>query len=553
MAGWESMSLIADLQQLRELLTMAQPLAGGPAAEAQPVHVEEEVAGVGEALGGAVGEAQPDLFEQEIVGGDGEALGGGIAEAQGATCGSGDAQLGEDMHQPLAVPARVRTCWEEMQIMKSLQPWTAFWNSVCHHCINPRQALAHNCSTACQPKKEQGPAGNLIISGIEAPLPASGGGVYLHMSIPHSFSHGDGLEIEYDSPEFSSLSHAQKDTCLELLCFMLVSGPTKMHMHPNQWTNGFTSIEEVRQFAYEVRGQYLMRDLQPVFDGSVSLTNRIGQDLMPRPRPASNKPLVNFPQIVMPPPGLGHQGNVDENKVFEVMGRLGVGQKYPDNGLPVYVWPLLRQCLPDKGLLPFLQRYPACFEVTFSGQTNRHGAPRYSFCVLSTDPKATATPKEIPKAASSAQSSSASSAPQPAASGAAPQPAASGAAFGAQSPSALSAGAESSAPPPPPVPPAQKVIPVKAAPPPPVKPPKQPIAIPGAASGAQLEYPKGPLKSWKVAEVVAYLHWLELGHVTQFVIAEAIDGAMLKELAEEDLISIGFTKFQARKIKGRLY
>ena len=133
----------------------------------------------------------------------------------------------------------------------------------------------------------------------------------MHLSIPHAYDIGDGLHIEYESPEFPSLKQAQRHTGLEVLCFLVACAPGKVLMHPNQWRNHFTSIHEVRRLGNEVRLFVMSADTNvPVSDGSLSLAGSVSlasriTDMDPRPRPASRnefapgQPLsANFPQIV---------------------------------------------------------------------------------------------------------------------------------------------------------------------------------------------------------------------------------------------------------------
>ena len=60
------------------------------------------------------------------------------------------------------------------------------------------------------------------------------------------------------------------------------------------------------------------------------------------------------------------------------------------------------------------------------------------------------------------------------------------------------------------------------------------------------------IASWKVDEVVAYAVSLELGHMEILIRKEGIDGEMLLQSTAEDLMSAGFTFFQARKCLSRL-
>ena len=79
-----------------------------------------------------------------------------------------------------------------------------------------------------------------------------------------------------------------------------------------------------------------------------------------------------------------------------------------------------------------------------------------------------------------------------------------------------------------------------AAPPPP---PAGPPLVPAA----------GGVASWKVADVVLFLHQLELAHLGPIVKNEGVDGAMLLHLVKAgQLCDLGFSKFQAQKIIDRL-
>ena len=79
-----------------------------------------------------------------------------------------------------------------------------------------------------------------------------------------------------------------------------------------------------------------------------------------------------------------------------------------------------------------------------------------------------------------------------------------------------------------------------AAPPPP---PAGPPLVPAA----------GGVASWKVADVVFFLHQLELAHLGPIVKNEGVDGAMLLHLVKAgQLCELGLSKFQAQKIIDRL-
>jgi hypothetical protein len=61
------------------------------------------------------------------------------------------------------------------------------------------------------------------------------------------------------------------------------------------------------------------------------------------------------------------------------------------------------------------------------------------------------------------------------------------------------------------------------------------------------------LASWSVADVATFLERLELGHVVPAFADNGVDGRMLMELSEDDLIGeLGLKRLQARKIVSRL-
>eukprot|EP00747_Dinoflagellata_sp_TGD_P062187 gnl/TRDRNA2_/TRDRNA2_152883_c0_seq1.p1 gnl/TRDRNA2_/TRDRNA2_152883_c0~~gnl/TRDRNA2_/TRDRNA2_152883_c0_seq1.p1 ORF type:complete len:161 (-),score=22.89 gnl/TRDRNA2_/TRDRNA2_152883_c0_seq1:55-477(-) len=64
--------------------------------------------------------------------------------------------------------------------------------------------------------------------------------------------------------------------------------------------------------------------------------------------------------------------------------------------------------------------------------------------------------------------------------------------------------------------------------------------------------PAGPAESWSIEQVVQYIDALGLSHFSGGFMGNAIDGAMLCELSEEDLISeLGLDKLQAQKVLQR--
>jgi len=90
----------------------------------------------------------------------------------------------------------------------------------------------------------------------------------------------------------------------------------------------------------------------------------------------------------------------------------------------------------------------------------------------------------------------------------------------------------------------------------PSQPRPQNVQSPPNSSGSSLISPppisRSPSVSWGVEDVVQYLQSIELGHLANTFRENGVDGLMLQELSEEDLMTeLGCTKLQARKIRQR--
>lgn len=73
------------------------------------------------------------------------------------------------------------------------------------------------------------------------------------------------------------------------------------------------------------------------------------------------------------------------------------------------------------------------------------------------------------------------------------------------------------------------------------------------ASPADAVPAKRHIKEWGVGAVQTYLQGLELGHLCDRFVDAGVDGLLLAELTEADLMQdLGCSKIQARKIQSRL-
>ena len=80
-----------------------------------------------------------------------------------------------------------------------------------------------------------------------------------------------------------------------------------------------------------------------------------------------------------------------------------------------------------------------------------------------------------------------------------------------------------------------------------------PAALPAAVAGSFSASTPAAVRDWGVDAVCDYLAGLELGHLAPGFRSNGIDGKMLLELSEEELVGeLGLTKLQAKKVRGRL-
>ena len=457
--------------------------------------------------------------------------------------------------------------------------------------VNPRRALSAHTTSACQPKKATGPsAGGLKTCGLETFLPviggqpgpavggqpspavggqpagggqpaqpAAGGNMYLQIDLPHAFVHGDGLGVRYVSGLSTDRQKVlQEQSCLELLCYLVVSAPARVRLHPSCFIGGQQKVQEFRMKAVELGNSIgfdersLAWQVPEVHVGQpLVATVNIGNAESPVPPSCREPPAVD--STGRPAVG-GHAA------VLDALRGLHTNKVYltPNSKIPMNVAMLLKDLLPKDGLLPFLQQYPNLFEVTLTGQCNRKNKPMYTFKVLANieDELLLAAP------AVGGGSSSASSAPAVGVGG--------GSSTGGGAPGfggGASSGASSSAPTVGAASGNASLAPAQAAPAPAVggtapttPPPKHPppglqlpphvafVPPPGllfVPSGI----PVGPAASWSVYDMVIYMDAIALGHLNPIIRDNGLDGAFFLQCAQEDLQAISIGQVQWKKIR----
>ena len=139
--------------------------------------------------------------------------------------------------------------------------WDACVGSLCGK-SQPKKAIAPSGSSletcgldTCLPviAGQHGPAvGGQLASGGPPAQPAVGGNMYLQIGLPHALVHGDGLGVRYVSGLSTDKKVLQEQSCLELLCYLVVSAPARVRLHPSCVIGGPQKVEGFRTKAVEV-------------------------------------------------------------------------------------------------------------------------------------------------------------------------------------------------------------------------------------------------------------------------------------------------------------
>jgi hypothetical protein len=392
----------------------------------------------------------------------------------------------------------------ELSELRQMDKWKAMMSWVeLNLATAARQALSYHLTTACQAMKQNGPGISLRHSGLdtEHKTPADGGGHLWHveLDIADAFEVGDGCRLQYRSLAFDSKRDAQKLSCVEMLCFLLVSAPSKVKLHTSNWVHGGRSIETLLGKAREIQQ---VRQLTPN-----ALSFRCVVPGQQTPQAIIHQPMA----VPDPRERFCAGGNVDDQLVIQTMRSLRCGKVYGPGEIPKAVGFELNMLLPRGGLLPFLKRHPALFEVQTDGTKTANGSLMYSFVVS----------PQINEAADVGAVGIQASRGGPSA----PADGGQGGIVGTHIPppglghGASMHGAVGSHAPPGIV--HMSVLPVQ-------------------------------VEMWTVQNVVQYLEYIELAHLEPAIRLNGINGIILLEATQLELESAGFTKLQIKKIFGCL-
>ena len=286
--------------------------------------------------------------------------------------------LGDDHSSPQAdaappVPGGMSTM-DELAILNEIESWQKFRNIVASTLSCRRRfALAYHTTTACQPKKAVAPANHSL---VECGLPAIGGDrpdelIEVAVNIPHAYEVGDNLRLTYQC--CGTPQEVENKVCLDLLCFLLVSSPHKVLLHPNTMRHGDQSVSTIRETAELVHQEYLQRCQQIPCQPLAAWV----QHPLPRRPPAPSD---------LRSQAVAQAGFTLQDKL-EAFDHLAPGVWYHFEQSKVQgkrkLPPVCRQELSVKlekgGLLSFLQQFPHIFEVVFTGERTAKSKPKYEF------------------------------------------------------------------------------------------------------------------------------------------------------------------------------
>ena len=403
--------------------------------------------------------------------------------------------------------------WAQVEIehFRTLWDWGCFTQLLAKKlCTSPRRALSAHTTTACQPKKADGPGGSLKDVGMDDILPAVGGGqFFVRVNLPHAFSYGDGLAVTYVSTAEKDAKAVQNQACLELLCYLVVSAPGRVRLPPGCFVQGGVDIDDFRAKAIEFSQQLdfteqsLAWQIPEIHAGQpLAALAAFGQHAGPGQPLAAMQPIAPPPAAAGPiEPAVG-----GDEAVLEILRSLRINTEYQTakHRIPTAIGKQLEPVLRKHGLLPFLQRYPQYFDVTLTGGVTSNKKPQYTF-------KMKAAINDV-------------AAIQPAVGGGA---AVAAPAVGGLAP-AIGAGASSSLP------------------------AVGNNTVPGASSSLPVvggnQTPHGIMSDWDVNGMVSLLESISLGHLSKAFIENGLDGDFFLRCSQEELAKIGLTALQFKKI-----
>jgi hypothetical protein len=268
---------------------------------------------------------------------------------------------------------------EEMGKLRQLPCWREFLEGTRAALGggSARIALAHHTTTSNQVKRVPALGGSNKAWGLDTPIQAENGQWYCNVNYPAMFHTNDGFPMEYVSELHKDTKTAKGETCLEVLCFVLLARPQHVRMHVNQWQEGM--VPEVRRRAENLQNA-LTGDGGSALPPGKKWTFQILAAYQPAiesdpPTHTSNRASRLATDYTPPKEGCEAQR---DNEIDAVLRLLKPRKSYPSGQsktFPPNVWPQLQTLLPPRGLLPWLKKHPDDYTITSEKPLQFHRGP----------------------------------------------------------------------------------------------------------------------------------------------------------------------------------
>ena len=243
----------------------------------------------------------------------------------------------------------------EIEDLRSFPVWAEFvWKVRYAITGSPRHALAQHITSRHHPQRIDGVFVTLSSCGVDEEYQRDG--MYeCHIALKNLLEVGDGLALNYVSVGHKTFKQAQKAAFVEILSYILFLGPRYLRTHENQWYAGL--LQAVKSDAES----QLRIGLGP---RGVSARAPSGQwsPLAAPSTPEEGQATRTSTHEGYQLPAAWENREGRDNEILQALSR--VPRHRENRGpLPGNVWPVLKRLLPQRGLLPFLRRFPDQFEV----------------------------------------------------------------------------------------------------------------------------------------------------------------------------------------------
>ena len=222
-----------------------------------------------------------------------------------------------------------------------------------------RQILSHHTSAACQRGKRDGTAGsgaNLKTAGLDNALPNHA----VHVTLPHSYTSDDGLQLDYRGEAALSKAEGRDACCMDILCYLLVGAPANVCMAPGPFINGDASVLACREAAQVCQIAHRQRMVGRQPGAARPLYEFVDQLSGPRDGGNNQAPLEEYEPL-----GPDETQAQRDQEILELLQKHLSAKAYSPSLLPNAVWSGLRRLLPRGGLAPFLKRHADIFDIRF--------------------------------------------------------------------------------------------------------------------------------------------------------------------------------------------